>query len=312
MENEDILKIINTLIEQLPNEVKNDTNPLEIDLILDGGAFNGSYLIGALLFLKEMENRNFIKIKRISGCSIGSLIGFLYLIDKLDLVSVLYNIFMTHFKENYNFKNYKQLKKHLSDKIPYVNNEICSIVNNKLFIKYNNIQTGVKKVKCRYKNIDEIFNSIIRSSYVPYLTDGNIAHENKYVDGINPYFFKKQPNRKILFLDLAGTDKITYILNIKNEKTNLYRVLAGILDIHIFLTKKRETFMCSYVDEWGYMNNTKYYIRLFLEKIICYISYFIILIKKYIDVNIGNTNSYKILTNLAYDILIILIKKYCL
>lgn len=312
MENEDILKIINTLIEQLPNEVKNDTNPIEIDLILDGGGFNGSYLIGALLFLKEMENRNFIKIKRISGCSIGSLIGFLYLIDKLDLVSVLYNIFMTHFKENYNFKNYKQLKKHLSDKIPYVNNDICSIVNNKLFIKYNNIQTGVKKVKCRYKNIDEIFNSIIRSSYVPYLTDGNIAHENKYVDGINPYFFKKQPNRKILFLDLAGTDKITYILNIKNEKTNLYRVLTGILDIHIFLTKKGETFMCSYVDEWGYMNNTKYYIRLFLEKIICYISYFIILIKKYIDVNIGNTNSYKILTNLAYDILIILIKKYCL
>jgi UDP-glucuronate 4-epimerase len=34
--------------------------------------------------------------------------------------------------------------------------------------------------------------------------------------------------------------------------------------------------------------------------------------EKYIDVNIGNTNSYKILTNLAYDILVILIKKYCL
>jgi len=300
MENTDIFKIINTLIEELPNEVKKTENPIEIDLVLDGGAFNGSYLIGALYFLKEMENRNFIKIKRISGCSIGSLIGFLYIINKLDLVSELYNILIESFKENYNFEIFKQLKKYLSDKIPYENDNICNIVNNILFIKYNNIQTGIQKVKCKYKNINDIINTIIRSSFVPYLTDGNIAYKNKYIDGFNPYFFKKKRNRKILFLDLSGPDKLTYIINIKNEKTNLYRILYGILDIHIFLTKQKETFMCSYVDEWGYINNTRYLIRYFLEKIICFISYYIILIKKYIDTHLIDKNIYEFINNIIF------------
>ena len=314
MEDEDILKIINTLIEQLPNEVKNINKPLEIDLVLDGGAFNGSYLIGALYFLKELENRNLIKIKRISGCSIGSLIGFLYIINKLDLVHILYDILLKNFKEKYNFQNYKQLKKHLSDKIPYDNNDICNKVNNILFIKYNNIETGYKKVKYKYKNIDDIINTIIRSSYVPYLTDGNVAHKNKYIDGVNPYFFKKRKNRKILFLDLSGPDKFTYILNIKNEKTNLYRILSGILDIYIFFTKKDETFMCSFVEEWGVINNTRYYIRYFLEIIICFLSHYIILFKKYIELDtfLSNIINYKIINDRIYNIFISLIKNNCL
>jgi hypothetical protein len=314
MVNEDIFKIINTLIEQLPNEVKNVDKPLEIDLILDGGAFNGSYLIGALYFLKEMEKRNLIKIKRISGCSIGSLIGFLYIIDKLDLVDALYNILIQNFKEKYNFENYKQLKKYLSDKISYDNNEICNKVNNILFIKYNNIETGIKKIKYKYKNINDIINTIIRSSYVPYLTDGDIAYKNKYIDGINPYLFKKRKDRKIFFLDLSGLDKFTYILNIKNEKTNLYRILSGILDTYIFLTKKEETFMCSFVDEWGVINITRYYIRYFLEKIICFILYYIILIKKYTELHdfLPNIINYKIINDRIYNIFISLIKNNCL
>ena len=42
---------INNLLNNLP---KRD-NPFHIDLVLDGGVFNGSYLIGALYFLKELE-----------------------------------------------------------------------------------------------------------------------------------------------------------------------------------------------------------------------------------------------------------------
>ena len=309
MENTDILKIINTLIEELPNQITNSKKPMEIDLVLDGGAFNGSYLIGALYFLKEMEKKELIKVKRISGCSIGALMGFLYLIDELESVSELYDIFIENFKKNYNFEIYKDLKKYLSNKIP---NDICNRVKNRLFIKYNNIQTGVQKIKCKYKNENDIFNTIIRSGFLPYLIDGNIAHENKYLDGLNPYFFKEKPNRKILFLDLSGPDKLTYILSIKNEKSNLYRILCGILDINIFFTKNTETFMCSYVHEWGYISKTRYYFRVLIERIICFISYFIVLIKKHIDVVLMDTISYKIITNIAYDILIILIKKYCL
>ena len=42
------------LIDDLPENIKNCKNPIMIDLVLDGGAFNGAYLVGALFFLKEM------------------------------------------------------------------------------------------------------------------------------------------------------------------------------------------------------------------------------------------------------------------
>jgi hypothetical protein len=45
-------------------ELKNNKNPIQIDLILDGGIFNGSYLIGALYYLKQLEERKIIKINQ--------------------------------------------------------------------------------------------------------------------------------------------------------------------------------------------------------------------------------------------------------
>ena len=59
---------INKLIENLPDEIKNRKEPETIDLVLDGGVFNGSYHIGALYFLKEMERRKYIKIRSFSLC----------------------------------------------------------------------------------------------------------------------------------------------------------------------------------------------------------------------------------------------------
>ena len=35
-----------------------------MDLILDGGAFNGIYMLGGLFYIKELEQREKINIKR--------------------------------------------------------------------------------------------------------------------------------------------------------------------------------------------------------------------------------------------------------
>jgi predicted acylesterase/phospholipase RssA len=90
---------VDKLFDTLPNNLKNANKPLKIDLILEGGAFNGSYLIGALYFLKKLEKNNIIEIKRISGASIGSFVGLLYFIDKLDVVEELYDILLNDFKK---------------------------------------------------------------------------------------------------------------------------------------------------------------------------------------------------------------------
>ena len=41
-----INKYVIKLIDNLPDEIKNVKTPMRIDLVLDGGIFNGSYLVG--------------------------------------------------------------------------------------------------------------------------------------------------------------------------------------------------------------------------------------------------------------------------
>jgi hypothetical protein len=297
------------LIENLPDDLKNSKTPLRIDLVLDGGIFNGSYLVGALYFLKEMERRNYIKIERISGCSIGSVVAFLYYIDSLDMMTELYQKVTHEFKKQYKLALLKDLKKHLSERIP---DDICKKVNGKLYICYNNIKKDKKRVKSHYKDVDEIMNTIIKSSFIPYLIDGQILYENKCFDGINPYIFDKENDKKILYLDLFGYDKIGNLLNVKNEKTNFHRILSGLLDIHSFYIKKSNTQMCSYVNDWSITNKGFNYLKNIIEKFCIYIMYFLMYIKTKIPSEFEDTFLYKIVTKITHDIFIIILETYCL
>lgn len=157
----------------------------------------------------------------------------------------------------------KELKKHLKEHIP---DDICERINNKFFISYNNITNGSKVIKSEYVDVDDIINTIIKSCYIPYLIDGNMLHENKYIDGINPFIFDKEPHKKILYLDLFGYDKIGNLLNVKNEKSNFHRILSGLLDVHSFFIKESNTQMCSYVNDWNYSNKSFNYLKQAIEK----------------------------------------------
>ena len=304
MINEYVIK----LIENLPDDIKNVNEPIKMDLVLDGGIFNGSYHVGALYFLKEMENRKYIKIERISGCSVGSIVGFLYFIDSLDLMPKLYDLINKEFRQTYNLKLITELKKHLSEHIP---SDICERVNGRLYITYNNIKKGTKPVKSVYKDADDIINTIIKSSYIPYLIDGNILYENKSVDGITPFIFKER-EKKILYLDLFGSDKLGNLLNVKNEKSNYHRILSGLLDIHSFFIKKSNTPMCSYVNDWSYSNICFNHIKTIIERICIYLIHVLIFIKTNISAQFKETVLYKILSKISYDVFIIILENYCL
>lgn len=299
----------NKLIENLPNNIKNAETPLTIDLVLDGGIFNGSYLLGALYFLKEMEKNNYIKVERISGCSIGSIAAFTYFIDGLDIMPNFYKIVYGEFKKTYNLQIIKKLKHYLLDVIP---NDICSKINHKLFICYNNIKKNKKVVKSVYKNVDEIINTIIRSCFIPYLIDGNLLYENKAIDGLNPFVFTPQCNKKILYLDLYGFDKIGNLLNVKNENTNYHRILSGLLDIHCFFIKQTNTQMCSYVDTWSYYNISFNYFKLLIEKLIIFSVKLFIIINNNISNDLRDSIMIKILTKISQDIFIIILETYCI
>jgi hypothetical protein len=294
---------INKFIENLPDEVKQNAKnktPMKIDLVLDGGLFNGSYLVGALYFIKEMESRKYIKIERISGCSIGSLVGLLYFIDALDEFPCLYEELLFHFKREQNFNFIKSLKQKL---IQYIPNDICETLFKKLYITFNNIKTGRKIVKNTYKNVAELFESINKSCYVPFIIDGNIVCQNKYIDGMNPYIFKLKANRKVLFMNLLTLDKIGDTLNIKNEKTNFHRILSGMLDIHNFFIKGSQTQMCSFVNNWSWYNYFLMSIRYLIEKIIIYKVFFFTLINANLSKKFKNGLFCKLITKMAREIM---------
>jgi predicted acylesterase/phospholipase RssA len=297
---------VNKLIENLPEETKKLQN---IDLILDGGLFNGSYLVGALYFLKEMERRKYMNVDRISGCSIGSLVGFLYYIDSLDLMPILYELVKQEFKKKYTLNVIKSLKLHLLGRIP---KDICLKINNKLFICYNNIKTHKKIVKCTYKNVDDIIDTIVKSCYIPFLIDNNMLYKKKYIDGINAFIFKKQINKKILHMELFGYDKFASALNIKNEKTNFHRILSGLLDIHSFFIKKTSTPMCSFVEDWNVLNNCNYRIKILFESILVYSIYIMMYSKKLFPKEFHTNIIVTLMSKITFDIFSTLLETYCL
>lgn len=297
---------VNKFIENLPDESK---KLQRIDLVLDGGIFNGSYLIGALYFLREMEKRKYVTIERISGCSVGSIVAFLYFIDALDIMSELYEIAKNDFKHTFCLSIIKNLKTHLKNRIPH---DVCRFVNGRLFICYNDIKKQTKIVKSKYKNVDDIIDTIIRSCYIPFLIDNRTLYKNKYIDGINAFIFKKEPYKKILHMELFGYDKFMHALNIKNEKSNFHRVLTGLLDIHSFYIKKTNTTMCSYVEDWTILNKCHYNSKLAIEFIIIYIIYLIKYVKKYLPEDVENNIFVKIAGKISFDIFSTIMDTYCL
>ena len=302
---------VNKLIDNLPETLTLQKTPLKIDLVLSGGAFNGSYLIGALYFLKEMENRNYIIINRISGCSIGSIAGLLYTFNDLNKITKIYKYITKQFKKKHNLSIIKNIKK-------IVGKSICDNyhkANDKLYISYNNIETCEKIVKNKYKNADDLCNRLIKSCFVPYLIDETMCYKCKYIDGMNPYIFCKEPETKILYLDLLTYDKFNNLLNIKNEKNTFHRILSGLLEMHNFFIKNKNTEMCSYVNDWSILNTFFYRGKLYLEKLIVFMAYLLLIISKHIDKNIQyplkETFIYKLLVQVYRSFFTLFLDTYC-
>ena len=268
------------LVKNLPKE-KNKLGRLNkqtIDLILDGGAFNGSYLLGVLYFLREMKNQKRLQIDRISCSSIGTFVALAHVADCMDLFStILYKKTRKHFRKHQNLNNFDETFKELRKHLPV---DICERMSGKVFMVYNNVKKREKVVKSKFHSVDDIFETIKRSCFVPFFINGFATYKNKYMDGFNPHFFKDASasasanvNKKTLYVDLFGCDKILNIMNIKNEKTNDHRVLAGVLDIHMFFVKKRPTTMCSYVEEWTLGHHLHFSIKKIIEQVILAIMY---------------------------------------
>jgi hypothetical protein len=254
-----------------------------------------------------MERRNYVKIERISGCSIGSIAGLLYCIDSLDMTESLYTILYKNIQTTRDFSILKEIRTLLGDKLT---EDSLKLVNNRLYVAYNNIKKRTKQVKRTYRSIDELIHTIIKSCFIPGAIDGNILYKEKYMDGIFPYIFEPKEGRRILHLDLLGYDKIYNMACVKNERTNFHRILTGLLDIHTFYVKQSNTSMCSYIDNWGVYHKGINYCRRWFNACLVYMIFLVVFFKNRVPNCVANNITSKIAIKLLYETYKILVETY--
>lgn len=311
-----MIDLINLYIKNLLNNTSKqilyryETNPQCIDVVFEGGLFNGSYESGFMYYLKTMETLKYIKVDKLSGCSIGSLQALLYFIDINEydkLNRYFYKITHKHFKTHHNVDIFANLFIMLKTILPH---DIIDKINNRLYISYFNIKNKQHIVKSYFKNVEELFETIRRSCSLPLIVDNNLFYNKKYIDGFYPHIFHKNVNKKIVYLNITNISYISNLVSIKNEPTNIRRVLDGIYDSHIFFTTNYSTRMCSYVDEWNFVCYIKQRCLQFLFTILVYILH-----KIYTLNNIINKHSnYETISigKIIRIIYIFILKTYCI
>jgi hypothetical protein len=291
---------ISNLISNLPE--RNTIKPIELDLVLEGGGFNGSYEVGVMYFLKELINKKYIVINRISGASIGSIVGLCYILDKLDLFVEKYKSIRKYWRENIDLKVIKNIIVNICDSI--TDEQFNIIKKNKLYITYYSLKEKKQITKNNYDNIDDLKDGIIRSCYLPYILDDDIGYkceEQYFIDGGHPYIFhnrEKSLSNKILYISINQLKNIPYMISTKNENNIYGRILRGILDCYDFFLNYlngnyKESELCSFIDEWSSFRYITLYIKQILIIFVVYILYYIHCIIEIVNPYIENIQLYR-------------------
>ena len=260
--------MLSTHINKLINELPISNKPQNLDLVFEGGLFNGSYLIGALYYLRELELRNRIRIDRISGCSVGSLTALVYFSNTYHLLEPIYTLTYRHFKKTNNVNIFNHIFAQLR---PHLTAAIMAGLNGRLFITYYNIKHNEQVVRHKYRSVDDLFDVIRKSCYCPYVIDHSFLYKKKYVDGFYPYIFPSVEGKKVMHFNIHRFDKLFHGISIKNEKTNYRRIMAGVLEAHTFFAYGHATSICSFVNDWTLIDYVEHWLYLAVLKMIVWL-----------------------------------------
>jgi hypothetical protein len=301
-------KMVENLIRNLPIDADNSVQSM--DLVLEGGAFNGSYMLGILYFLKHLEERKRIKIKRISGVSIGALLGLIYQLGCLDFAVSFYKSVYKHLKKN---KDLTIVHTFCQEITPFLTEDFYLKASKRFFVTYYDFKKGKKVVKSTYKSNQDLLDTIIRSSYLSFICGPSCFYKNRYTDGIFPYLFPKlkNPGTKVLYINLSNYDKILGMFIIKNEKNNVLRILTGIVDAYSFFEKKEKTMMCSYLEKWSYFDQIGYILKRLLETLFFWNMWLYFLLERYVLDEMSHTFFHQLFYRLLHHFNKSMIEWYC-
>jgi hypothetical protein len=285
------MDMLQEYIKALVVNIDKNTLPPKLNLIFDGGAFNGGFAAGVAIYLKSMEDHKLIEVQSISGCSIGSLLAVWYL-SGCNRENIKYlEKFMTAFKTNKSLCESKQIINTFIDDVFSKDTEIAvlSKLNERLFISYYNIKKHRQHTISTFKDKAHIIECILRSSHIPYIMDGCASYKKKYMDGISPHIFNN--GFPSLFIKLLTFQKCSRSIMIKSENNIHYRLLTGVADVNEFFTTGNSD-MCSFVGNWSYSNILQLRAREMLFFTIFSLIGWLMIVKSYLPKTVTNSLIY--------------------
>jgi hypothetical protein len=271
------INLLNQYINALLVNVDSKKLPKNVNLIFDSGAVNGLMGVGAALYINGLKEKNYIKVNKISGCSIGSIIAVWYLCGCPDLIYDFLEDLFNYYKTNKNFFIYEKIIKDSIYKL--FDNDDLSLLNNTLHINYYDTKEHKQCIISNFSNRNHLIDCILRSSHIPYITSNVYKFNDRYIDGISPYIFEiqdkdKDNECKNIFIKLIDFHNPLKALNVKNEKNIYTRLLKGVSETNDFFVNNN-TSLCLYT---SCFIKTQLYIRqLFVLFIIFIIDYIIII-----------------------------------
>jgi hypothetical protein len=312
-----IKNLYNDLLFNTHQQNTND-NPLYIDIVLEGGGFGGAYEIGVMMFLQHLVKKKYLIINRISGVSIGSIVGLLYLTNKLHYYDKYYSKIRNDWYNNLEMNTLSEFIR----KIVYSlsDSHFENIKINKLYVSYYDLQSKQHITKSSYISKDDLFETIMKSCHMPFLKSKNLSFvdksNNKYIDGLYPYIFSRKDNAytqnsqkrsKILYVTINQIQKLRTCVDTRNEHDCFSRILHGILHCFDLFKYNKSNEYCSFLDEWSILDITYYRIKQVTMFIFMYLIYFLnsinCRIKPYIERNPIINTLYNIMRNYLDDIM---------
>lgn len=193
------------LVENLPPRYRDHTPPLALptDLVLEGGAFNGAFAVGAALFVREMERAKILDIRRVSGCSIGAIIGALYCLDiladcvgvytdiaamwrtqrRLPSVDELHAMFVPQLRARWSIDDDGDATAQLDALVT----RLCP--PQRLWITYCDTARAQHIVVHTFDGWKHLLEMMARSSFLPMASNRSALYRERYLDGVGAHVF---------------------------------------------------------------------------------------------------------------------------
>ena len=264
MANATIIDTIQKYIDALIGNLDIPVVLSNVNVIFDSGAVNGVFGLGTAMYLHKLELTGRLKVHKISGCSIGSLIALWYSFNcPVCIIDDFEEIFMSY-KKTQKFYHYETIVKSIVDRLVKEEEKDIQTLNKRLYITYYDTKKNKKRVISRYKNKQHLIDCILSSSHLPFLTSRAYKYKDRYIDGLTPHFFKKGKN---LFIKLTKITQPSLMFSVKNELHMYTRLMKGVNDMNLFFETGGSgggAEMCFYIDKKSYYMKLQLYIREYL------------------------------------------------